>query len=94
MKTIRAYSLWFAVAGLALLWGTSVVLAQSYDLSWWTVEGGGTSSGGSYQVTGVAGQMDAGVSSNGNFTLTGGFMAATDTAADLSDLYLPAIEGD
>jgi uncharacterized repeat protein (TIGR01451 family) len=48
-----------AVAGLALL--PSGAAAQPYDVSWWTVDGGGGSSaGGSYVLTGTAGQPDAG----------------------------------
>lgn len=49
-------------------------LVESYDLSWWTVNGGGgQSTGGSYTLTGTAGQPDAGVISGGAYTLRGGF---------------------
>ncbi len=51
-------------------------LAQSggYDLSWWTVDGGGGSlSSGGYTLSGTAGQPDAGVLEGSGYTLTGGF---------------------
>ncbi len=55
----------------------SVALAYSgnnYDLSWNSIDGGGgTSSGGPYQLGGTIGQPDAGVMHGGSFTLVGGF---------------------
>ena len=50
----------------------------TYDLSWWTADGGGVSSvtTGSYTLSGTAGQPDAGVASSGDYDLTGGFWAA------------------
>jgi LPXTG-site transpeptidase (sortase) family protein len=55
----------------------AIVLAQSggYDLSWWTVDGGGAtfSTGGSYRLGGTIGQPDAGELSGGSYTLYGGF---------------------
>jgi hypothetical protein len=61
----------------ALLLLVSVVLAQGgYDISWFTVDGGGgTSSGGAYTLSGTAGQPDAGVLGGGTYTVTGGFWA-------------------
>ena len=48
--------------------------AQPYDLTWWSVDGGGgTSTGGVYAVTGTIGQPDAGAMRGGNYSLTGGF---------------------
>lgn len=57
---------------------SAIVLAQSgggYDLSWWTVDGGGgTVSGGGYALSGTAGQPDAGPSLTGSgYALYGGF---------------------
>src|SRR5712691_11819871 len=67
-------SLVLAACCWALLLATSAH-AQSYSIDWFTVDGGGgTSTGGVYQVSGTAGQADAGPSmSGGNFSLTGGF---------------------
>ena len=49
--------------------------AQTYTIDWFTIDGGGgTSTGGVYQVSGTVGQPDAGPTmSGGNFTLDGGF---------------------
>jgi hypothetical protein len=52
-----------------------VVLAQGgYDLSWWTVDGGGSvSSGGGYTLSGTIGQSDVGALAVGGYSLFGGF---------------------
>src|ERR1039458_8824272 len=48
--------------------------AQSYNVDWYTIDGGGgTSTGGVYSVTGTIGQPDAGYMSGGNYTLQSGF---------------------
>jgi hypothetical protein len=53
----------------------SVLHAQSYSINWFKVAGGGgTSAGGTYQVSGTIGQHDAGgPMTGGNYSLTGGF---------------------
>jgi hypothetical protein len=46
-----------------------------YELSWYTIDGGGgRSSGGPYKLLGTIGQPDAAWSSGGNFELLGGFL--------------------
>ena len=54
-----------------------MVLAQSYSVDWYKVAGGGgTSTGGTYEVSGTIGQPDAsGAMSGGNYSVTGGFWA-------------------
>lgn len=49
-----------------------------YDLSWSTIDGGGTtaSAGGPYTLGGTIGQPDAGVATGGGYEVTGGFWAA------------------
>ena len=49
--------------------------AQNYSIDWYQIAGGGgTSTGGTYQVSGTIGQPDAGVAmGGGNYSLTGGF---------------------
>ena len=49
--------------------------AQSYSVDWYKVAGGGgTSTGGTYTVSGTIGQHDAsGAMSGGNYSVTGGF---------------------
>jgi hypothetical protein len=53
----------------------SVLHAQSYSINWFKVAGGGgTSTGGTYQVSGTIGQHDAGgPMTNGQYSLIGGF---------------------
>jgi uncharacterized repeat protein (TIGR01451 family) len=55
----------------------SPVRSQSYDASWWTVDGGGaTLSGGPFGLTGTTGQPDAGGPfTGGSFGLGSGFWA-------------------
>jgi hypothetical protein len=49
--------------------------AQNYTIDWYKVSGGGgTSTGGTYQVSGTIGQPDAsGAMTGGSYSLTGGF---------------------
>jgi hypothetical protein len=49
--------------------------AQQYSIDWYKVAGGGgTSTGGTYQVSSTIGQLDAsGAMIGGNYSLTGGF---------------------
>ncbi len=57
-----------------LLATATVSRAQPYDISWYTIDGGGgSSSGGTFSLTGTIGQPDAGHMAGGNFTLDGGF---------------------
>lgn len=87
-----------AVAGLLC----GVASADTYDLTWNTVDGGGgmNSVGGTYTLSGTIGQPDAGVMTGGTYTLTGGFWAGASPSApcygdlnndrivDLADLVL------
>jgi len=60
-----------------LLLITFKLCAQPYTVDWYKIAGGGgTSSNGSYQVSGTIGQPDAsGAMSGGNYSVTGGFWA-------------------
>ncbi len=65
---------------LSVLCVTTILAADGFDLSWWTVDGGGagvsnSSTGGSYTLSGTIGQPDANpvVMTGGQFALTGGF---------------------
>lgn len=87
----RYVSLVVAASIVLLLAGSA--LAQTggtFDLTWNTVDGGGTSSGGTFELTGTVGQADAGAMSGGTFDLAGGFPAGAApggcvTAADCDD---------
>ena len=50
---------------------------QLYSIDWYKIAGGGgTSAGGTYQVSGTIGQPDAGgAMTGGNYSVTGGFWA-------------------
>ena len=50
-------------------------LGADFDLSWYTIDGGGgsRSTGGNFEMSGTMGQPDAGEMSGGDFTLAGGF---------------------
>jgi hypothetical protein len=52
-------------------------MAQNYSINWYKVAGGGgTSTGGTYAVSGTIGQQDAGgPMTGGTYSLTGGFWA-------------------
>jgi hypothetical protein len=62
----------------------------SYDLSWYTIDGGGAtfSIGGSYSLGGSIGQPDAGQVSNLPYTLNGGFWGG---ASINYRIYLPLV---
>ena len=48
--------------------------AEPYEISWYTIDGGGgTSTGGPYVLTGTIGQPDADWASGGVYELLGGF---------------------
>jgi hypothetical protein len=80
---------------LALTWTAQA--QGGYDLSWWTVDGGGgtVSDGGSqYSLTGTVGQPDAGAAlTGGGYKLVGGFWNAGGPAkgSDANNIYLPLI---
>jgi len=78
----------------ALLLLTGGVLAQSgaYDLSWWTVDAGGTtfSTADGYTLGATVGQPDAGVLSGNGYTLAGGFWGGGGMTA-AHRIYLPLL---
>ena len=89
------------LAGVGTLLGILLVAAtsasaQTYAIPWWTVDGGGTmnSTGGTYTLSGTAGQPDAGVLTGGTYSVSGGFWGGAglgsgvfeaDLSASLSD---------
>ena len=73
--------------GMALVLGCAAILladcqsnGQGYTLDWWDLSAGGTSSGGTYTLSGSIGQPDAGILSGGQYTLNGGFWAIVSQA--------------
>jgi hypothetical protein len=65
----------FLLLGLLL---PATGFAQSYSIDWHKIAGGGgTSTGGTYQVSGTIGQPDAsGAMTGGQYAVTGGYWAA------------------
>jgi hypothetical protein len=71
-----------------------VALAQGgYELSWWTVDGGGYtySTGGGYELGGTIGQSDAGVLAGEGYILGGGFWRGGTVALPPFHIYLPLV---
>ena len=81
------------IAALVLLVTVSLASAQTgeWDLSWYTIDGGGaTSAGGDrYALSGAIGQPDAGRASGGLYVLHGGFWQPP--ASGPHEIYLPLI---
>jgi hypothetical protein len=78
------------VSIVLLIITVSIAAAQSgggYDLTWSTIDGGGSESiGSSYTLVGTIGQLDAGPLMNGEgYLLTGGFWGE----ASQYHVYLP-----
>ena len=69
MKTIK----WSGI--VCAVWFAWNATAQSYSIDWYKIAGGGgTSTGGTYSVSGTIGQPDASSTmSGGSYSLTGGF---------------------
>jgi len=88
------HGLRIAVLGLLGLVAARPALAQTYDLSWWTVDGGGVTfaTGGPYSLGATAGQHDAsGALVGGSFSLAGGFWAGG--ALLLTDVGITKTDG-
>ena len=94
-RALLVLALLLLMASVALRLAQDVALAQSggYDLSWFTVDGGGAtfSQGGGYSLGGTAGQPDAGELAGGSYTLNGGFWYGGAAAAGEGEIYLPII---
>ncbi len=63
----------------------------AYDLTWNTIDGGGTTFaiGSDYELGGTIGEADAGVMSGGAYVLGGGFWSG---ALAKQNIFLPAIQ--
>ena len=76
-KTWRHFVVLTLLAFSTLILQPSTASAQPYSIDWYKIAGGGgTSTGGTYQVSGTIGQPDAGgPMTGGNYSFTGGFWA-------------------
>jgi len=95
MKKLLSAARWAVV--MLPIFGTSLLLAQEFDLTWRTIDSGGVmrSSGGNLELSGTIGQPDAGRMSAEKLTLTGGFWFELEPAdcnedggIDLSDFAI------
>jgi hypothetical protein len=72
-----------------------LVLASAsgaFDLSWWSVDGGGDrSTGGEFILQGTAGQPDPGLLHGGDFSLAGGLWGGAEMTLPLRRVYLPVL---
>jgi hypothetical protein len=77
------------ISSFAVL-AVSTAAAQTFDLDWNTIDGGGAmwTTGGDFELSGTIGQPDAGATmTGGSFSLTGGFWALpTGPAIHIGDL--------
>ena len=90
MKKYKALVL--LVLLLFLLTSSALAGLEDFSLHWWTVDGGGgTSQGGIYALSYTIGQPDAGYSTGGDYTLTGGVAAGGAPAPLSKRLYLPLV---
>ena len=82
-----------SLAVMLLIVGVALAAVEAgYDLSWWTVDGGGgSSSGGNYSLSGTIGQPDAASSAGGGYTLAGGFWNGGAVAGVEEIVYLPMV---
>lgn len=97
----RALHLRKAGRALLVICGVLLVMASlaaaqagnGYELSWWTVDGGGGtwSTGGGFQLGGTMGQPDAGVLVGGGYTLGGGFWRGGEAPPPVYEIYLPLV---
>lgn len=93
MKTKHILVGLLAIALLSLIGSRTYAEVTSYELSWWTVDGGGgTSSSSTYDVSGTIDQSYAGNTSGGDYALTGGFWGdQQDEESSGYNLYLPML---
>ena len=90
----RAFFIRLILASSALLaLAVGALATDRYDLSWWTVDGGGYTfmSGGGFSLGGTAGQADAGLLAGERYTLGGGFWRGGVVVDGVHRVYLPLV---
>lgn len=82
-----------ALLALALVVTAGGLLAQGgFEISWWTVDGGGgVSTGDNYSVAGTIGQPDAGRMTGGDFEIVGGFWGSSSAGPPENLVLLPFV---
>ena len=100
MKTPKTPFMILSCVVLIILFA-SAQAGGDYEISWYTIDdGGGTSTGGQYSLTGTIGQPDAAYSSAGPYELLGGFwpggplcIVEFDDFAGFAEYWLDSSEG-
>ncbi len=93
MNRQKTFALCVALlCGLVVAGGVLAMPTASYDLSWWTVDGGGAtlSIEGGYALSGSLGQPDAGALASDDYMLSGGFWGGG-RLTDVYRIYLPMV---
>ena len=91
--SILAVATLLAVSLLAVAQDGRQTPGADYDLSWWTVDGGGSTfmTGSGFSLGGTAGQADAGVLTGEGYTLGGGFWRGGAVVGGMYRVYLPLV---
>ena len=89
MKRITRLLLLVSMLGLIAVAASAQSGVTGYDLSWWTVDGGGgTTTSNGYTLNGTIGQPDADTLTDNGYTLAGGFWGGVATEYAV---YLPVV---
>jgi hypothetical protein len=98
MKATRIRIICGTLVALILLFvGTTIATAQpssDYNISWWTVDGGGGTSqsmDGQYTLNGTIGQPDVGAAAGIGYAVRGGFWGSLSAAIQEFLIHLPLI---
>lgn len=86
------FALMLTAALVALAPSVGAQTGGIYDLTWNTIDGGGSTNagGGSFGLSGTIGQAEAGTLSGGSYTLNGGFWIGTAGTIEYK-VYLPLV---
>jgi hypothetical protein len=93
MKRTTSILLVILLGGLLLTSTAQTFSLEGYNLSWWTVDGGGRmrSIEDGYSLSGTIGQPDAGLLASGDYSLGGGFWAPGVVTGEMHRVYLPVV---
>jgi hypothetical protein len=92
MKT--SLKLYLLAITIIVFMTTTALAVGSYQIEWWTVDGGGglsQSAGGQYTLQGTIGQADTGSSLEGEYGLEGGFWAGLREWVSQFFVHLPLV---
>ena len=92
MKT--SLKLYLLAITIIVFMTTSALAVSSYQIEWWTVDGGGSrsqSAGGKYTLQGTIGQADTGSSQGGEYGLEGGFWVGLREWVSQFFVHLPLV---